>query len=177
MTAGDMEQTPVDEAVVAHLVMRLATAFNSHNIDDFVAEMTEDVVVEHSAAPAHLRGHAEVRAFYGSSIWTAFPDLRLELIDGPFFHPHAPRISLNWLAAGTHTGPYDPPGLAPTNKRVQIDVREILEIRGGLVSGLRIVVDMNEFMRQLGLFPAPGSRGERAIATVQRLQMKVLRRH
>ena len=84
--------------------------------------------------------------------------------------------SFNWLAAGTHTGLLDPPGLAPTGKRVEIDVREIAEIRNGLASRIRLVVDMGDFMRQLGLFPAPGSHGERAIAMMQRLQMKLSRR-
>ena len=96
-------------------------------------------------------------------------------MDGPFFHPHAPRVSFNWFAAGTHTGPLDPPGLAPTGKRVEFDVREIAEIRNGLVSRIRLVVDMANVMRQLGMLPAPGTRAERAIALMQRLQMKLSR--
>lgn len=95
---------------------------------------------------------------------------------GPFFHLHAPRISFNWLAAGTYTGPLDPPGLAPTGKRVEFVVREILEIRDGLVRRIRLVVDMADVMRQLGMLPAPGGQGERAIAMRQRLQMKLLHR-
>lgn len=101
----------------------------------------------------------------------------MELMDGPFFHLHAPRISFNWFAAGTHTGPLDPPGLAPTGKRVEFDVREILEIRDGLASRIRLVVDMADVVRQLGMLPAPGSSGDRAIAMLQRLQMKLSRRH
>ncbi|MGH9811045.1 MAG: hypothetical protein ACRD9W_28020 [Terriglobia bacterium] len=34
-------------------------------------------------------------------------------------------------------------------------------------------VDMADVMRQLGMLPAPGSHGERAIAMMQRLQMKL----
>lgn len=177
MTAGATEQTPVDEGLVNTLMQRVVAAFNAHDADSLVAEMTEDVVLEHSAASAPMHGRAEISTFYADTIWKAFPDLTLELIDGPFFHAHAPRVSFNWLAVGTHTGPFDPPGLAPTNKRVQADVREILEFRNGLLSRLRIVVDMNELMRQLGLLPGPGSRGEKAIAMMQRLQMKLLRRH
>ncbi|MCV6978563.1 hypothetical protein [Mycobacterium bourgelatii] len=51
-----------------------------------------------------------------------------------------------------------------------------MELRDGLVSRIRLVVDMADVMRQLGMLPAPGSRGEQAMAVVQRLQMKVLRR-
>ena len=177
MTTGDIEATPVDEVLVNSLVQRVVPAFNAHDAEGFVAVMTEDVVFEHSAAPAPMHGRAEVSAFYANNIWTAFPDVRMELMDGPFFHAHAPRISFNWFAVGTHTGPLDPPGLAPTGKRVEFDVREIAEIRDGLVSRIRMVVDMAAVMRQLGMLPAPGSRGERAIAMMQRLQMKLSRRH
>lgn len=158
------------------LIGRVVSAFNSHDASSFVATMTEDIVFDHSAAPAPLRGRAAVGAFYDDTVWRAFPDLALHLIDGPFFHHHAPRVSFNWLAVGTHHGFFDPPGLAPTGKRVEADVREILEIRDGLLCRARIVVDMSDLMRQLGLLPAPGSRGERAIAMMQRLQMKALRR-
>jgi hypothetical protein len=177
MTSSDTEQTPVDEDLVNTLMGRVVAAINAHDADGLVAEMTEDVVLEHSAAPAPLHGRAEISAFYKNTIFKAFPDLTLELMDGPFFHKHAPRVSFNWQAVGTHTGPLDPPGLAPTNKRFQADLREILEFRNGLLSRLRIMVDMNDFMRQLGLFPAPGSQGEKAIAAMQRLQTKLLRRH
>jgi predicted ester cyclase len=176
MTTGDTEATPVDEVVVNSLIQRLVPAFNAHDAAGFVAVMTEDVVVEHSAAPGPMHGRAEVSAFYTNYIWKAFPDVTLELMDGPFFHPHAPRISFNWFAAGTHTGPLDPPGLAPTGKRVEFDAREIAEIRNGLLSRISLVVDMADITRQLGMLPAPGSRGERAIAVMQQLQMKLSRR-
>lgn len=93
------------------------------------ALMAEDVVVEHSAAPAPMHGRAEVGAFYANT-WKSFPDLRLELLDGPFFHWHAPRISVNWVASG----------LRPTGERVEFDVREIAEIGNRLVSRVRIMV-------------------------------------
>ncbi|MGC5257530.1 hypothetical protein ACPXCG_14345 [Gordonia sp. DT218] len=77
---------------------------------------------------------------------------------------------------GTHTGSLDPPGLAATGKDVEFDVREIIEFRDGLASHFRVVMDMTEFARQIGAFPARGSRGERAMARMPRFQMKVARR-
>jgi steroid delta-isomerase-like uncharacterized protein len=175
MTIGDTEATAVDEVLVNSLIQRVVPAFNAHDADGFVAVMTEDVVFEHSAAPAPMHGRAEVSAFYTDNIWKAFPDVTMELMDGPFFHLRASRITFNWFAAGTHTGRLDPPGLAPTGKHVEFDVREIAEIRDGLVSRIRLVVDMAAVMRQLGVLPAPGTRGERAFAMMQRLQMKLSR--
>lgn len=129
MTTDDAEAAAVDEVFANDLVQRAMRAYNSHDADAFVALMTEDVVVEHSAAPAPMHGRAEVSAFYANT-WKSLPDITLELIDGPFFHLHAPRVSINWLAAG----------LAPTGERVEFDVREIAEVRNGLVSRVRIAV-------------------------------------
>jgi steroid delta-isomerase-like uncharacterized protein len=175
MTGSESRPAPVDEARLNDLLARAVAAFNAHDADALVAMMTDDVVVEHSAAPAALHGRTEVSAFYTARLWKAFPDLRLELADGPFFHPHAPRVSIRWLAVGTHTGPLDPPGLAPTGKRVQVDAREIAEFRNGLFSRIQVVADMADAMRQLGALPAPGSRAERAMAMMQRLQTKLPR--
>ncbi|MDZ4270556.1 MAG: nuclear transport factor 2 family protein [Mycobacterium sp.] len=129
MATGDTEATPVDEDFASSLVEQALIAYNTHDAEGFVGLMAEDVVVEHSAAPAPMRGRAEVSAFYADT-WKTFPDLRLKLLDGPFFHLHAPRISVNWIASG----------LAPTGERVEFDVREIAEIRNGFVSRVRIVV-------------------------------------
>jgi steroid delta-isomerase-like uncharacterized protein len=176
MTTGGSKQTAVDESVVQEQIAGVLEAFNSHDADRFVALMTEDVVFDHSASPTTMRGRAEVRSFYADNTWKAVPDLRLELDDGPFLHPHAPRYSLAWRAVGTHTGQIDPPGFAPTGKRIEFPVWEISELRDGRASRVRIAIDMADVMRQLGLLAAPGSRAERAMATLQRLQMKVSRR-
>jgi steroid delta-isomerase-like uncharacterized protein len=169
-------QTAVEESVVQEQIAGVLEAFNSHDADRFVALMTEDVVFDHSAWPTTMRGRAEVRSFYADNTWKAVPDLRLELADGPFLHPHAPRYSVAWRAVGTHTGQIDPPGFAPTGKRIEFPVLEISELRDGRASRVRIAIDMADVMRQLGLLAAPGSRAERAMATLQRLQMKVSRR-
>ncbi len=54
MTTGDTEATPVDEGGISNVIPRVVAAFNAHDADGFVAVMTEDVVFEHSAAPAPM---------------------------------------------------------------------------------------------------------------------------
>jgi predicted ester cyclase len=177
MDSGLMETQsssgPVDETFALGMIERAAAAMNSHDGATFVSLMTEDVVFEHSASPTVLHGRDEVKAFYQDTVWRAFPDLTIELAEGPFFHPRESRISLAWRATATHTGPFDPPGLAPTGRPITMDVREILEIRDGLAHHVRLVADLADVMRQLGVLPAPGSRGERAMATMQRLQVRL----
>lgn len=173
MTVGKTEPIAVDESFLKDLLKRGVEAFNAHDAEGFVAVMTDDVVIDHSAWPTPLRGHAQVATFYADYIWTAFPDARLELEDGPFLHPHAARFSVAWRASGTHEGPLDPPGLAPSGRQFEIAVREVAAIRDERLCRLQIVLDMADLMRQLGVLPAQGSRAERAMAALQRLQMRV----
>jgi hypothetical protein len=49
------------------------------------------------------------------------------------------------------------------------------EYRDGKVARLRIVFDMADCMRQLGALPATGSRGEKAMAALARLQGRLRR--
>src|SRR5918997_464874 len=74
-----------------------------------------------------------------------------------------------WKATGTFKGPFEPPGLAPTGARVALDGFDLHEYRDGRVSRLRIVFDMADFSRQIGLLPKQGSGIEKAGASVQRL--------
>ena len=106
----------------------------------------------------------------------SLPDLTLELADGPVFHAHPPRVSLQRRAVGIRPGPFHSPGLARTGKPVELDVRKIADFCDGLVSRIRLVVDMADAIRQLGVLPMAGSRAERAMAMVQRLRMTLLRR-
>jgi steroid delta-isomerase-like uncharacterized protein len=175
MTTADSKPPSLDESFVQEATQRALEAYNAQDADRFAALMTEDVIVDHSAAPTTMHGLAEVLSFYTDS-WKAFPDARLELVDGPFLHPNAPRTSVVWRWIGTNTGPIDPPGFAATGKRVEVPVCEVVEFRDGLVCRFRVVIDMADLMRQLGLLAAPGSRTERAMAALQRLQMKLSRR-
>ena len=175
MTTAGGTPPSLEESFVQEAAQRALEAYNAHDADRFAALMTEDVIVDHSAAPTTMHGLAEVRSFYIDS-WKAFPDARLELVDGPFLHPDAPRASVLWRWIGTNTGPIDPPGFAATGKRVEVAVCDVGEYRDGLVCRFRIVFDMADLMRQLGLLAAPGSRTERAMAALQRLQVKLPRR-
>lgn len=52
--------------------------------------------IPNSALPAPLHGRAEVAAMHGDQFWRAFPDLTIDLADGPFLHPTAPRAMVDW---------------------------------------------------------------------------------
>jgi steroid delta-isomerase-like uncharacterized protein len=161
---------PIDADVVSDVVRRAAEAFNDHDVEAFTAVMAPDVVFIHSAFPEPMHGRAEVAAAYSETLWRAFPDLNIEVADGPFLHPHAPRAAVDWQVRGTHQGPLKPPGLAPTGRAFTTVAREIVTIEDGLARRIHLVVDMSDVMRQLGVLPPAGSRGEAAMMVMQRMQ-------
>ena len=173
------EQAVVKEALDREWVEVFARswleAWSSHDPERVLAHMTEDVVYDDSAWPTTMHGHADVRAFLEHT-WRAFPDLRFEVVDGPFIHPDEPKASFYWRGHATHSGPIDPPGLAPTGRQIEFEGADVHEYRDGKLSRLRIVFDLAETMRQLGTLPEPGSAGERMAMRMANLQTRVRRR-
>jgi steroid delta-isomerase-like uncharacterized protein len=170
MTQHDVAtERGVDLAWVEEFGERWLEAWNSREPDVVLALMTPDIEYDDSAWARTMRGHADVREFLDYT-WRAFPDLRFELVEGPFLHPSEPKVAFSWRATATNTGPIDPPGLNPTGKPVRFEGADFHEYRDGKVARLNIVFDMADPMRQLGGLPARGSRQERMLARLGNLR-------
>jgi steroid delta-isomerase-like uncharacterized protein len=153
---------------------RWADAWNSHDPEQLLDLMTEDIVYEDSASPETMHGHGDVRAFLDMS-WRAFPDMRFEPVGRPLVSPAEPRAAFWWRGTATNTGRIEPPGLAPTGKRIEFEGVDFHEYRDGKVARLQIVFDMADVMTQLGVLPAPGSRGEKVVTALGNLQTRLRR--
>ena len=151
---------------------RWLEAWNSHEADRLLALMTDDIEYRDDSWPKTMRGHADVREFLDAT-WRATPDMTFELLAGPYVIPGEPRAAFHWRGSGTHTGPLDPPGFAPTGRRWELDGADFHEYRDERVCKLRIAFDMMSASRQLGLMPEAGSRAERALALAQRSASRV----
>jgi steroid delta-isomerase-like uncharacterized protein len=165
----------VDQAWVEDFAKRWEAAWNSHQPERVLELMTEDIVYDDSAWPTTMRSHDDVRAFL-DWVWRAMPDLNFETVDGPFLIPGQPKAAFYWKGTGTLTGPLDPPGFAPTGARLEFEGGDFQEYRDGRVARLRIVLDMMDVGRQMGLLPKAGSQVEKAGAAAQRLVVEVQER-
>jgi steroid delta-isomerase-like uncharacterized protein len=172
------EATTTTETVTVEWAEQFAerweAAWNSHEPERLLELMTEDIVYDDSASQETMRGHGDVRRFLDSS-WQAFPDLTFKPVGGPLVASDGPRAAFWWRGQGTNSGPIDPPGVPATGKRVEFEGADFHEYRDGKVARLRIVFDMADLSRQLGLMPGPGSPGERAMVLMQRLRARVKR--
>jgi hypothetical protein len=81
-----------------------------------------------------------------------------------------------WRMEGTHSGPLDPPGFAPTGRRIDVDGIDVWDFADGRIERYRAYYDMALVVRQLGVMPSPGSRGERVGVMLQRAQARFARR-
>ncbi len=172
MITGGAARTQLDPAWLEDFIGRWEEGWNSHDQGRLLALMTEDITYEDSAWPTTMHGHADVRRFL-DSVWTAMPDLRFEMVDGPFIRPGAQAAAFYWRGTGRFTGPLEPPGFAPTGKPLEFFGADFHEYRDERVAKLRIVFDNMDVGRKLGLLPQPGSRADRAGAAAQRVAMRV----
>ena len=174
MTQQDVRTETLDPAWVRDFAEQWLAAWNSHEPERLLALMTDDIVYDDTAWPTTMRGHADVRAFVDHA-WAAMPDMRFELREGPYVHPSEAKAAFWWNGYATHTGPLDPPGLAPTGKALTFDGADFHEYRDGKVARLWICFDVAAIMRELGVLPPAGSRGERLTAKLANLQTRLRR--
>jgi steroid delta-isomerase-like uncharacterized protein len=164
----------LDDRFAREFAERYAEVWNSHDADRIEELVTPDVVWLDPALPEPARGVEEVKDFMRRS-WTAFPDLRFT--PGPTWSdPHRASVAWAWRMEGTHSGPIEPPGFAPTGRRIDIDGIDVWDFADGRIERYRAYYDMAELARQLGVMPPPGSRGERVGVMLQRAQARFVRR-
>jgi steroid delta-isomerase-like uncharacterized protein len=170
------DQATVSQAIDLTFVEDFAEswldAWNSQSAEKLFALMADDIVYDDAAWPTTMHGHTEVQPFLEHT-WRAFPDLRFELVGSPLLAADEPRAAFYWRGYATHAGPIDPPGLAPTGKRMEIEGADFHEYRDGKLARLQIVFDMARAMRQLGALPEPGSRSERFAVGLANLQRRL----
>jgi steroid delta-isomerase-like uncharacterized protein len=149
-------------------------AWNSHEPERLFALMAQDIVYDDTAWPTQMHGPAGIRPFLEST-WRALPDLRFELVEGPYVVPGKPKAAFHWRGFATFSGPLEPPGFAPTGRRAEFEGVDFHEYRDGKLARLRIDFDLMDVSRQIGLMPPRGSRAERAMAALQRVGARLRR--
>jgi steroid delta-isomerase-like uncharacterized protein len=156
-------------------VERYEAAWNGCDTDAMAQLITEDIIWADPALPEPAHGILAVQEFMRTS-FRAFPDLRFGEPDPPALAVNGDVVLWAWYMEGTHRGAIDPPGFAPTGRTMRVDGVDRWTMRDGRIARYRAFYDMNDVARQLGIVPAPGSRAERGMVALQRLQARLARR-
>lgn len=162
-------------AELRELVERYLTTWNGCDTAAMAEFVTEDIVWADPALPEPARGVQAVQEFMRSS-FRAFPDLRFGEPDPALLVQEGDVVLWGWYMEGSHRGAIEPPGFAATGCTMRVEGVDHWQLRDGRICRYRAFYDMNEVARQLGIAPAPGSRAERAMVALQRLQVRLQRR-
>lgn len=166
----------VETSALQGFTQRYLAAWNGRDASAMDALVTDDIVWFDPALPQPARGKAEVRRFMEDS-WRAFPDLRFSDGDPPFLVEQGDQVAWAWRMQGTFSGaPIEPPGFAPTGRAMDVTGIDQWEMREGRIAWYRAYYDMTDLARQLGIMPPQGSGAEKAMAAMQRLQARFMRR-
>ena len=159
-------------------------AWNSHNLDELEAMVTEDIAWEDPAMFGEtVHGRAQFTAFT-KVLFDAIPDVRFEGIGAPYIPLEGDGVALRWRMTGTFTGDLAFWGerfatkrlaYAPTGRRIDIEGVDIYEFRDGLVSRWTIVYDLFGLSQQLGVLPPVDSRMLPPMVRMQRLAARLRR--
>lgn len=163
---------PVD---MSDFTGRFSAAWNACDTAAMAELVTEDIVWADPALAQPARGVSEVQEFMRAS-FRGFPDLHFGEPDPPLLSVSGDVAFWAWYMEGTHRGPIDPPGFAPTGRRMRVEGVDQWTMRDGRIARYRAFYDMNDLARQLGIVPAAGSTAERGMVALQRLQARLGRR-
>jgi uncharacterized protein (TIGR02246 family) len=166
----------LEPARAREFVARLHAAVNAHDAEAVAALCTEDVNWMDPAATVPLRGREAVERFHREGLFRALPDVRIELIDGPYVSMNGAAIAVRTAIRGTMRGTLDPPGFAPTGMTVGFETAEFSQLRDGLLARHIVIFDMLDLARQIGALPRSGSVGERVGVAMQHCSAAVIRR-
>ncbi len=81
---------------------------------------------------------------------TGYPDGKIDIQQ---IHAAGNVAIVEFIGRGTHQG--DLMGIAPTGRKIEMPVCDVLEIRDGKIIAEREYMDMAHMMQQLGAMPAP----------------------
>lgn len=141
-----------------HVARKIYEAFNSRDVDQAMAQVTDDLEVVNVAFGQTFRGREGLRTFMEG--WTtSFPDARVEVTS--MIASEEGAVVTEFTGRGTHTGTLKTPtgDITPTHRKAEGRYCEVMEFRDGKVARLRSYFDAATMMRQLGLMPEPGTVG------------------
>lgn len=167
----------VDGQFARHFLERLYAAVNAHDANAVTTLCCEGVVWEDPAAPEALHGREAVYRFHRDMMFRAIPDVKIQLVDGPYLALDGTSVAARSRISGTMTGPLSPPGFAPTGGAIEFETAEFLQFDGDLLARQTVVLDMLGLARQIHAVPKAGSLGDRFGVWLQHIAARRARRH
>jgi steroid delta-isomerase-like uncharacterized protein len=137
---------------------RLIEAVGRHDIEALREAWDDDTVDDFIALGQQYRGAEALAAFF-QELWAAVPDLRME-VEGVV--ADGDDAVVRWRLDGTFTGaPFQ--GIRATGRSITLRGVDVMQFAGEKIRLNTVYYDGATFARQVGMLPAQGSAGERAM--------------
>jgi carboxymethylenebutenolidase len=146
--------TPAQQEMLSCWQRHMQAEFATLSVDDALATMAEDPLVNHVPVLTGGVGREAVRAFYTQHfIGQMPPDTEMVPIAQTIGDD---RLVEELVARFTHTRVIDwlLPGIPPTGRRVEVAVIAVVQFEGGKIAQERIYWDQASVLVQLGLLDA-----------------------
>jgi steroid delta-isomerase-like uncharacterized protein len=145
-------------------------AWSGKDPDAFGEVCAAGIQYEDPLTPEPLAGTDQL-AQHAGRLWAAFPDARLErtgtrLSDGQF-------VAAPCKVLGTHREPLE--GLPATNRFVVVHCIFYGELQNELLLRVRAFYDVYDAATQLGILPARGTLGEKALLMLRGFGLRAAR--
>jgi carboxymethylenebutenolidase len=130
--------------------------FTTHDTEATLATMVEDAYVNHVPVLTGGAGRAALRIFYSRDfIPTMPPDTKLTPVSLTIGEE---QLVDEMILSFTHTQemPWLLPGVAPTNRHVEVAVVAVVRFRDGKLAHEHIYWDQATVLKQIGLLTNPG---------------------
>ena len=155
---------------VDDLIDRWEAAWSGRDPSAFAPICAADVHYEDPLTPEPLEGAAELGR-HAARLWAAFPDARMErtgerLTNGRFAAAPAKLLA-------THREPLE--GLPATNRFVVVHCIFYCELRDQRLLRIRAFFDLYDAAVQLGVLPARGTLGEKALLVLRGFGLRAAR--
>ena len=149
--SADTDLTPPQERLSQLWEEHVRYEFSTRNADDTLATMAEEAYVNHIPVLTGGSGQDELREFYSKRFIPQMPpDTEMTPISRTIGED---QIVDEMIFKFTHTIPMDwmLPGIAPTEKRVEVPLVAIIRFRDGKLAHEHIYWDQASVLVQIGL--------------------------
>ena len=118
-------------------------AWNDHNTKAILETFTEDGIYSDPVGGKNLSG--QVYSDYAASLFSAFPDLKLELIANTVASNGM--VTAPWLLFGTHQGPVG--DIQPTGRAISLPGCDFITVQDGKIKEVRGYFDPEYLFNQI----------------------------
>jgi len=140
----------MDRQAIQQVLDRYYAVLNSHDRNGIAGVVAADVVFDDDMVPDTVfHGADEFRGVF-DGMWYAFPDLRFEVLRGPFFDDGTPQCAVYGRLTGTLANAVPDWGFTRVGASVDQEFMAVYEVAGDRMLYIRACLNPAILARQVG---------------------------